>query len=205
MDAQKIIEALQGKEIDAEVLSAIKALDKSGDVEALKAELEAEKGKNKGILDDKHKFKERAESAEAKLKQIETEKLPEAERHKQELEEMKQQIESAKKEREDEKAALAKSQYENKLLELTGAIPWSKDFPKKSALAVVRDAMAGVDHNDKSKLDEVTKQITESHKAFIVASAPTGSGSKGGDPGAGGGGEKKSYTLGDSVESAWQK
>ena len=55
MELKDIIKALEGKEIDAATIKAIKSLDQSAEVESLKSDLESERGKSAGILADKKK------------------------------------------------------------------------------------------------------------------------------------------------------
>ena len=206
MELKDIIKAVEDKELGSDVIAAIKSLDQSGEVERLKADLTAEQGKNGGILDDKKKYKERAETAEATIKKAADEKLPADEKHKQEIADLKKQFEDSETQRTNEKADLAKSQRANKILELTGKINWGK-LPKETARLAVKNAMADVDDlSDKSKVEEVMKGVSEAHKDFIVAETPGGTGGEGGGGGGGGGDDKdKVYTLNDGVKDAWDK
>ena len=204
MKLSEILEALKDKEIDGGVIDAVKALDQSAEVASLKSDLETEQGKSAGILADKKKYKERAESAEGKLDDIEKSKLPEKERHEREMEELKTRLEGEQKQREADKAEFAKTQREAALADITGSIRWADGIPQSTAKMIVKNALADVeDLGDGAKVEEVLKAVKESHKSFIAADAPGGSGGKGGSGGdkSGGGGEASS--IADNQKEIW--
>lgn len=178
MELEEIMAKLKEKEIDSTLISAIKALDNSSEIERLKGELESEQGKSAGILDDKKKYKERAEKAEKKLLDIEKEKLPADERHKQELEELRTQLESEKADREKDKAEFAKAQREARLADITGSVNWSSDTPHDTAKLIISNALNDVDLSDSNKVNEVLTAVKETHKPFLAAAAPGGSGGR---------------------------
>lgn len=181
MELSKIIEALKDKEIGADIISAVKELDKSDDVARLTKELESEKGKAASILEDKRKFKERAEESEKKLKEIEDAKLPEAERVQKQLEELRAEREAAKAELVAERERVAAKERDNEILKLAGTIKWVKDTPSETSNLIVKNRLADVDLTDKAKVEEILNGIKETHKAFISADAPGGTGGKSGD------------------------
>ena len=204
MKLSEILEALKDKEIDGGVIDAVKALDQSAEVASLKSDLETEQGKSAGILADKKKYKERAESAEGKLDDIEKSKLPEKERHEREMEELKTRLEGEQKQREADKAEFAKTQREAALADITGSIRWADGIPQSTAKMIVKNDLADVeDLGDGAKVEEVLKAVKESHKSFIAADAPGGSGGKGGSGGdkSGGGGEASS--IADNQKEIW--
>ncbi len=202
MTIEEIIKAAKEKELDSGIIDAIKALDQTADVERLKGELESEQGKAKGILEDKKKFKERAEKAEADLKKIEHDKLPEDEKRTKELNELKEQLESEKAEREKQAQQFAQTQREAKLSDLTGQIKWADGVPHDTAKLIIKTAMTEIeDLSDKSKIEETLKAVKESHKSFIAADAPGGTGGKSG--GEQGTGEQKEYSLASATAEAW--
>lgn len=192
MTLTEIIAGLDGKEIDSGVIDAIKALDGSAETERLTKELEAERGKNAGILEDKRKYKARADTAEGELKNLADSKLPEDERHLKALEAMQEQLDTAKAERDEDAKKFASSQREAKLLGLTGSIKWADGTPPATARLIVQSAMADFDDLDDKKVAEALEGIKESHKSFIASSAPSGAGSSSGTGNAGEGGEKPS-------------
>lgn len=206
MELDKIIEAAKGKELGSDVIDAIKKLDRSGDVERLESELESERGKNAAILADKKKYKEERDALKATIDKIETDKLPEDEKRQKEIQDLQTKLEEAQKQRDADAAKFAQTQRENKLLELTGKINWSKETPASTRNLIIKNALAEIeDLSDESKVEDVLKSVTESHKSFIVADAAGGSGSKAG--GEGGGGEAKSSgnLILDEVNAAWGK
>lgn len=181
MELKDIIKAVEEKELGADVIGAIKALDKSAEVERLTKDLEAEQGKSASILEDKKKFKERAELSEKKLKEIETSKLPEEERHAKELQELNERLESERAEREKQAEEFARTQREAKLADITGSVHWASGTPHETAKLIVSNAFKDLDLSDSSKVEEVLKSVKETHKSFIAAETPAGAGGKGTD------------------------
>lgn len=202
MKLEDIIKAVEEKELGADIISAIKALDTSEEVTRLSKELEAEQGKSSGILDDKKKYKERAENAESKLKEIEKAKLPEDERHKQEMQELKDKLEAEKVERENQAQEFAKTQREAQLADLTSSVKWADGTPHPTAKLIISNAMADVDLSDQDKVNEALNAVKESHKSFIAAEAPGGSGAKGGSS-SGGGGNDGASSIADNQNAIW--
>lgn len=205
MELDKILEAAKEAGLNASVLDAIKGLDKSADVERLTKELDAEKGKAAGILEDKKKYKERAEKAEGDLKKIADEKLPEDERHKKELQELKERLESEKADRERQAAEFAKTQREAKIADLTGSVKWADGVPHGTSKLIVQNALAEIeDLSDKSKVEDALKNLKESHKSLIAADAPSGTGGKNVEDRVPKD-DKKEFTLADAVKESWAK
>ena len=205
MELNQIIEKLEESDVGAAVVDAVKALDNSGEIERLKGELEAEQGKNAGILSDKKKYKERAEKAEAEIKKIADSKLPEEERHAKELKELTEKLEAEKAEREKQQAEFAETQRNAKLLDITGSVKWADGIPHDTAKLVISNAMKDVDLSDKAKVDEVLTTVKETHKSFIAAEAPGGTGGKGGGSGGGRDNSDKPASMKDIVAEAWEK
>lgn len=204
MEIGKIVEALKGKEVDDTIIDAIKALDTSAEVERLTKELEAEQGKGSGILADKKKYKERAEQAETKLKDIEDAKLPEADRQAKQLKEMQDKLDAAQAERESDKAEFARVQREAALSDLTASVKWAEGTPASTAKLIVKNAFNDVDDlTDKTKVDDVLKVVKENHKSFIAAESPGGTGGKGGTGGNSGGGTDKASSIAANQASIW--
>ena len=202
MELKDIIKAAEEKELGADVIAGIKALDQSGEVERLGKELTAEQGKSAGILEDKKRYKAERDAHKAALDKIENDKLPDEEKHQKALDEMQKKLDVEKAEREKQAADYAKAQRDATVSDLTGSIKWADGTPQNTAKLIIQNALAGIDDlSDKTKVDEALKTVTESHKSMISAEAPGGSGDKGG--GGGGGGEKTDFTLGDSVAEAW--
>lgn len=192
----EILIELKAKDIDADIISAVEALDQSSEISKLTGDLEAERGKNAGILSDKKKYKERAEASELKLKEIETSKLPEDERREKEMLELKEKLVGEQKQREVDKAEFAKTQREAKLADLTGSIRWAEGTPHDTAKLIISKALSSVeDLTDSAKVEEVLSGVKDSHKSFIAAEAPSGAGGKGGSGGSGGGGEVPSIAA----------
>ena len=206
MELDKIIDALKDKDIDGAVITAIKALDNSGDVERLTAELKAEQGKASGILEDKKRYKTERDAHKSALDKIETDKLPDADKHQKQLDDMQKKIDDGEALRVQNDAKFAKTQRDNTELGITAKIKWGANVPQDTAALLVKNALAGVeDLSDDSKVSGVIKSLTESHASFISADAPSGSGG-GGDGGDGGGGSKETtHTLGSAVAGAWNK
>lgn len=204
MEIGKIIEALKGKDVDGAIIDAVKTLDRTSDIERLTKELEAEQGKGSGILADKKKYKERAEQAESKLKEIEDAKLPEAERQQKQLQEMQEKLDAEKTEREKQAADFARVQREAVLSDLTASVKWAEGTPSTTAKLIVKSAFDGIeDLTDKSKIDEVLKVVRENHKSFITAESPGGTGGKGGAGGNNGGGTDKAPSIAENQKHIW--
>lgn len=205
MEMNEIVEALGGKDVDVGVIAAIEELASSAEVERLLKELSDEQGKTAGILADKKKFKDRAEKAEAGIKTIEDGKLPAEERHARELKDMQDRLEQERADREAQASDFAKTQRDAGLADITGSIKWADGTPHSTAKLIIRSALIDVeDLSDKTKVDEILNTVKESHKTFIAASAPGGSGSKA-KGGGGGGSDDKPATMQDLVTDAWQK
>jgi hypothetical protein len=207
MDIDKIIEAAKDKELGSDVIDAIKALDQTGTVERLTKELESEQGKSKGILDDKRKYKDRAETAENTLKEQADSKLPADELHKKQLQELEDKLAEGTRLREEQDATHKADARENELLKLTGSIKWAKSVPQGTAALLVKSAFNGIDDlSDASKVSEVVKSLTESHASFISADAPSGSGDKGvGGNGGASGSDNKPSSMKDIMADVWNK
>jgi len=202
MELKDILKAAKEKELPADVIAGIEALDQSAEVLRLDKELTAEQGKSTGILEDKKKYKDRAEKSESELKKIEDGKLTADELGAKKLEEAEARILTAEQGLETQKKETAAKERANKILTLTSSIKWAEGVPKDTAALIIKNATAGIDDlSDKTKLDAALKAVTESHKALISAEAPAGSGDKGG--GGGGSNDKTTFTLADSVKEAW--
>ena len=201
MELKDIIAKLEEKEIDSGIVDAVKNLDQTAEVERLKGELESEQGKTAGILADKKKFKERAEEAEKKIAEAEKAKLPEDERHKQELQELKDKLDAEKAEREKQAEEFAQTQRTAKLADITGSVKWASSTPHDTAKLIIKNALADVDDlSDQSKVDEILNAVKESHKSFIAADAASGSGGKGGG---GAPPSDKSPSIADNQKAIW--
>lgn len=204
MTMEEIIKAMEDKDLGKSVISAVKGLDTTAEVDRLKGELEGEQGKNSGILADKKKFKERAETAEGKLNDLEKDKLPAEERHERELKEMRDKLDAEKVAREKQDADYKLQQRESTLADLTGSIKWAEGTPHETAKLVIKNALANIDDlSDKSKVDEILTGVKDTHKSFIAAEAPTGTGGKPSGGGGGGGDDDKPATMQDLVDDAW--
>lgn len=201
MELKDILEKLKGKEVDSAVIDAVKALDQSSEIEKLSGELTAEKGKNAGILEDKRKFKERAETAEGELKKIGDSKLTDEERTKKLADETNEKLAElqAKLDQKDqdyiaEKRELGIAGIAAKLKTVGGVDPSIVNMMLKAQLK-------DIDLTDESKVAEITSKLKETNKALFAADVPKGSDShheqyKGGD------GDKTATTEG-AVSSAW--
>ena len=130
MDIGKIKEALEESGVKTAVVTAVEALDQSGEVKRLEGELKAKTGEAAGILDDKKKFKDRAEKAEKELEKIEHDKLPDDEKRQKVLDAMQKRLDEADASRTEQETKFLAKERENKLLELTGSIKWAKDTPQ---------------------------------------------------------------------------
>lgn len=205
MELDKIIEAMKDKDIDGAVIDAVKGIDQTSEVDRLTKELESEQGKAKGILEDKKKFKDERDALKKQLDEIETSKLPEDEKRQKELNDLKAKLEEAEAQRQADADKFAKTQRENKLLEIGGQIKWAKSTPSKTANLIVKNALAEIeDLSESTKVEEVLKSITEDHKAFIAADAPVGSGDKN-TSGGGAGGDDAPATMKDIIGEAWKQ
>lgn len=204
MNLKDIKAKLEEAGVDAGVITAVESLDTSAEVERLSGELDAEKGKNAGILADKKKYKDRADEYELTMKKAEQAKLPEDERHAAELKELKEKIEAGNAEREADKAAFAKSQRDAKIADLTGSVHWAAGTPHDTAKLIISQALSTLDDlSDQVKVDEVLNSVKETHKSFIAAEAPGGSGSKGGTGGKDNGGGGEASNIADNQKAIW--
>lgn len=204
MTLEQIIAAAKAAGMDEAGIAAIQALDTSAEVTRLTGELASEQGKNSGILADKKKFKDRAEKAEADLKKIETDKLPEDEKHAQQLKEMQDKLDQETATREKQEADFKLQQREATLSDLTGSVKWAEGTPQGTAKLIVKNALADVeDLSDEKKVSDILTGIKDSHKSFIAADAPGGTGNKqvGGDKG--GGSDDEPASMQDIVDEAW--
>ena len=203
MKLEDIKSKLKEAGVDEAVISAVVSLDNSAEVERLKGDLTAEQGKSAGILEDKKRYKAERDAHKAALDKIETDKLPDEEKHKKAMKELQEKLDTEKAEREKQAADYAKAQRESTVSDLTGSIKWADGVPQSTAKIIIKNALAEIeDLSDKTKVDAVLKSVADSHKSLISAEAPAGSGGAGGG-GGGGGGEKTNFTLGDSVAEAW--
>jgi len=202
MELEKIIEALSEKEVGAEIIEAIKGLADTSAVDTLKRELEAERGKVAGVLEDKKKFKERAEEAEKQLKKIADSKLSDSELAERKLAELEEKLQQSEAERQKEHEAFEAKQREARLSDITGSIRWADGVPRDTAKLIVSRAFNDADLDDKSKVETIIKEITQTHKSFITAETPAGGGGKGGD-GGGAPGADRPATMTELMEEVW--
>lgn len=201
MELDKIIEALTEKEVDSGVIDAIKALDQTEAIETLTKELEAEKGKHAGILEDKKKFKERAEKAEKGLKEIEDSKLTVEERTQNQIDELNRKLEEAEKAKVEQDNNFKAKERDASLADITSSIKWSSSIPHDTAKLIVKESFNDInDLGDKVLVERKIKELTESHKAFISADAPGGTGSKSGGQG---GKEDAPATMKELMAEQW--
>ena len=183
MELNKIIKALEEKEIGSDVISAIKDLDQSEQVSKLTKDLEAEKGKHAGILEDKKKFKERAETAEKSLKEHEDSQLSVEERTQNQIDELNKKLADAEEAKVKQENDFKAAQRETALADITSSVKWSASIPHDTAKLIVREAFNGIENLEKTVVEGKIKELTETHKAFISAEAPGGTGGKsGGNP-----------------------
>lgn len=182
MELDKIIEALKDKDVDSAIIDAVKGLDQGEAVGKLTKELEAEKGKNAGILEDKKKFKERAEVAEKQLNELQEKDLSIEERTKKQLEDLQAKLDEAEAKRVEQETNFKAQQRESALSDIAGGINWTSSLPRDTAKLIVKNAFNDVDDlSDKSVVESKVKELTETHKAFIDAAAPSGTGAKSGN------------------------
>lgn len=205
MELSEIVNKLKESDIGAEIVSAVKALDKSAEIDRLNKEIESERGKASGILEDKKKYKERAEKAESEIKKIADSKLPEDERRQKELDELNEKLKQAEAERQADADKFAKTQRDAKVSELTNSIKWGSGTPFSTAKLIVSNALNEIDDlNDESKVSDTLQKIAESHKSFISADAPSGTGGKGNKEFGGDGvNESKEYSIADNQKAIW--
>ena len=203
MDTEKIIAALEGKEIDGAVITAIKALDQSGTVTRLEGELLAEQGKAKGILSDKKKYQERAEKT---IQEQADSKLPAEELHLKQLQELKDQLAEGTRKQEEQLSGFNAKNRENAILKINSGIKWDLNkCPAGTAQLLTTNAFAGIDDLTDDKVSEVVKSLTEQHSHFISAAAPSGSGDKGNGGGGAGSSSNEVHTLASGTNAAWGK
>ena len=204
MKLEEIVKALKDAEIDTSVISAVEGLDNSERIVELETELKDEKGKAQGILDGKHKYKDRAEKAETELQKIKDEGLSEDEKTQQRIEKLEQELTNEREARSNEKLEIAKAAREAKEADITASIKWDKNVPHDSTKLIVKQALSAYSDEDltEDNIKTAVTAITESHASFITGDAPKGSGSGNGD--VKGNGEKKVFTLEDGVNDAWE-
>ena len=177
MELDKIIDAAKEKELGSDVIAAIKALDNSGEIERLTKELDSEKGKAKGILEDKKRYKAERDEHKTALNKIETDKLPTEEQHAKALKDMQDKIDKSELDRKADADNFAKVRRDASVSDLTGSINWTKSTPADTRKLIVKNALSGIeDLSDKAKVAEVMKSLTESHAGFISADAASGTG-----------------------------
>lgn len=200
MDLNSILEALKEKGIDAVVMDAVKDLDQSAQIQKLTKDLEAERGKHAGILEDKRKFKERAETAEATLKDLQDKDLSAEERMNKQVAELQKKLDEAKAASEQQANEFRAQQRESALADITGQVRWVQNLPHDTAKLIIRNAFSGIEDLSKENVDSKLKEVIESHKAFIAADAPGGTGGK---PGAGAPPTDKPVSMLDITSEIW--
>jgi hypothetical protein len=202
MELDKIIEALTEKEIATEVIDAVKSLNGSDAVEKLTKDLEAERGKAAGIVEDKKKFKTRAEAAEKELKELQGSKLTVEERTQNQIDELNRRLEEADKAKIEQENQFRVKEREAALADIAGSIKWSESIPHDTAKLIISNGFSDIeDLGDKVLVERKVKELTESHKAFINAESPAGLGSRSdGAPGD----EGKAATMQDLMAEQWQ-
>jgi len=205
MELKDIIKAAEEAGVDSGVVTAIKALDNSAEVERLKKAVEDSEGKAKGILQDKKKFKERAEKAEGDLQKIADAKLPDDEKHAKQLQELQDKLDQQQKDGEKREADYAKAARDAKVSDLTTSVKWASGVPAETAKGIVKAALSGVeDLSDKTKVDEILNNVRESHKSFIAADTASGSGGKQSGGEGGSGGDDKQPTIAENQKAIWR-
>lgn len=203
MELKEIIQKLKESEVDSGIIDAVKGLDQSDEIGKLTKELEGERGKNAGILEDKKKFKERAEAAEKTLKEHEDSKLTDEERTSKQVEELQTKLDEAEKARAQQEQDFKAQQRETALADITSSINWATSVPKDTAKLIVKNAFADTeDISDKTVIESTIKAITENHKSFISAEAPAGSGGQPNDGTPPGGGDGAA-TMGELMNEVW--
>ena len=206
MEIEEIIKALEGKEIGADVVSAVKGLDQSGEVERLKQAVTDAEGKASGILADKKRYKEERDAHKTALDKIETDKLPTEEQHAKAMKELQDQLEQSQADRAADAEKTAKTERDSAITDLTGSIQWGKNMPRDSAKLLVKNALTGVDDlSDKTKVGDALKALTDAHKPFIDAEVPAGTGGSGSGGGGGGAGGNEPSSMKGIMEEVWSK
>jgi hypothetical protein len=204
MKLEEVKKILTDAEVDSAVIDAVIATDDTPEIDALKKDLDAEKGKTAGILDDKKKFKERAETAESKLKEIEDGKLSEDERTAKRIKELEEKLESEKADRVRQEQEIALKERDAQLSSIVASVKWADGVPTETAKLIVEKAFKDVeDLADADKVKAVTATMTEAHKSFITAGAPKGKGTKA-ESGEGGESDDEPATMKELVEEAWE-
>lgn len=204
MKLEDIIKTLKEKEVDSDVIDAIKGLDQSDELGKLTKELEAERGKNAGILEDKKKFKERAETAETTLKELQDKDLSVEEKTKKQMDELQQKLEAAEQARQKQENDFKAQQRESKLSDLTGSVKWSSSIPRDTAKLIVKNAFTDMDDlSDQKAIDSKLKEITEAHKAIIDSEAAGGTGSRA--AASKGGSDDTPASMSSLMAEVWEK
>ena len=138
MTLKEIKAKLKEAGVDDGVITAVTALDNSAEVSRLESELKAEQGKAKGILEDKKRYKEERDALKVSLDKIETEKLPDEEKHAKALKELQEKLEKAEQEREEDAKKFAETQREARISDLTGSVKWAASTPQSTAKLIIK-------------------------------------------------------------------
>lgn len=204
MTLKEIKAKLKEAGVDDGVITAVTALDNSAEVSRLESELKAEQGKAKGILEDKKRYKDERDALKVSLDKIETEKLPDEEKHAKALKELQEKLEKAEQEREADAKKFAETQREARISDLTGSVKWAASTPQSTAKLIIKTALAELDDlSDESKVESILTSVKESHKSFIAADAPSGSGGHSGGDGGEGGSDDKEPSIAENQKALW--
>lgn len=202
MNIEEIEKALKEAGVDAGVITAVKGLDNSAEVERLTGELKAEQGKSAKFLTDKKELKEKLAEAEKEREEIKNSSLTGDEKRQKEIEEARKAVEELKKQIEDKDKAVAAEKREAEILKLASGLKGADGVAASTLNTLVKTQLADVE--DLSDSDAVTAKINdlmENNKGLFAADTTAGTGEthRSGD----GGGADKESSIADNQKAIW--
>ena len=152
-------------------------------LEAAEAKAEAAEGKANGILADKKKAQQRADELQAKLEEIEGKDLGEVEKLQRELERKDSRIDELTKKATEIEQNWQTDKRNGALSDLGSKFKWLDSVPEKTRKLIIENEFSDVDDlGNEVLVNDRLKAVSESYAGLLASDAPSGAGSKAGQP-----------------------
>ena len=183
MDKKEAVKKLEEAGIDADVIKALTSdTDNDSRLAALEAKLEAEIGKANGILGDKKKAQQKADELQAKIDELESKDLGEVEKLKLDMERLQSKLEQAETQKAELESTYNAEKRSYELNKIGSGLKWMDSVPEQLRKLTIEKEFDGIDLGNEVLVADKLKTINESYAGLLASDAPSGAGSKPGNP-----------------------
>ena len=185
MDKKEAVKKLEEAGIDADVIKALTGESNNDSrLAALEAKLEAEIGKANGILGDKKKAQQKADELQAKIDELESKDLGEVEKLKRDMERLQSKLDQSESQRAELESTYNAERRSYDLNKIESKFDWLDTVPEELRSLTVEKAFDGIDLGNEVLVADKVKTINETYAGLLNSGAPSGAGSRPGQPSA---------------------